>query len=159
MEAQSTTLADCFLQFIQLAATIKKVSNLRIRGFKNYCIQIFNKRWRNFDAENYLLAYFLHPGFRGAGLRGHQFELIVATAIKIWQQEGYDKSECAHLVAHMRLFYEKNLDLTCLIVLKLILLYYGGKQIIKVLNLLDGLQLSSSQLHLILLTVREPFHH
>ncbi|CAG8818181.1 14812_t:CDS:2, partial [Gigaspora margarita] len=43
-----------------------------------------------------------------AGLRGHQFELIVATAIKIWQQEGYDKSECAHLVAHMRLFCEKK---------------------------------------------------
>lgn len=65
LEARSTTLADCFLQFVQLAAAIKKVSNVRAKGFKSYCIQIFNKRWRDFNADNYLLAYFLHPGYRG----------------------------------------------------------------------------------------------
>ncbi|CAG8845353.1 7182_t:CDS:2, partial [Racocetra persica] len=99
LEARSTTLADCFLQFIQLAAAIKKVPNLRAKGFKSYCVQIFNKRWGDFNADNYLLAYFLHPGYRGAGLREQQFQSIVITAIKIWQQEGHDQYECANLVA------------------------------------------------------------
>lgn len=44
----------------------------------------------------------------GAGLREQQFESIVATAIKIWQQEGHDQYECANLVAYMRLFREKK---------------------------------------------------
>lgn len=108
LEAQTTNLADCFLQFVQLAAAIKKVSNIRAKGFKSYCVKIFNKRWRDFNADNYLLAYFLHPGYRGAGLREQQFESIVTNAIKIWQQEGHDKYECANLAAHMRLFYEKK---------------------------------------------------
>lgn len=62
----------------------------------------------------------------GAGLHEQQFESIVATAIKIWQQEGHDQYECANLVAYMRLFREKKMDFTCLIVSKLIRLCYGG---------------------------------
>ncbi|CAG8764683.1 12360_t:CDS:2, partial [Gigaspora rosea] len=108
LEARSTTLAGCFLQFIQLAAAIKKVSNLHAKEFKAYCIQIFNKRWKNFNADNYMLAYFLHPGYRGVGLREQQFESIVMTAIQIWQQEGHDQYECANLVVYMRLFHEKK---------------------------------------------------
>ena len=65
LEAQSTTLADCFIQFVGLAAAIKKIPNLRINEFKNYCKQVFNKRWNDFNTDIYLLAYFLHPGYRG----------------------------------------------------------------------------------------------
>jgi hypothetical protein len=65
LEAQSTTLADCFIQFVSLAATIKKLSSFRINEFKNYCIHVFNKRWNDFNVDVYLLAYFLHPGYRG----------------------------------------------------------------------------------------------
>src|SRR6185437_1120391 len=65
LESQSTTLADCFMQFIYLAAAIKKVPRFRISGFKNHCMQTFNKRWNDFNSDNYLLAYFLHPGYRG----------------------------------------------------------------------------------------------
>jgi len=69
LEAQTTNLADCFLQFVQLAAAIKKVSNIRAKGFKSYCVKIFNKRWRDFNADNYLLAYFLHPDYHGMYFR------------------------------------------------------------------------------------------
>lgn len=65
LEARSTTLADCFIQFVCLAAAIKKISSLRIKEFKKYCIHIFNKRWNNFNTDIYMLAYFLHPGYRG----------------------------------------------------------------------------------------------
>ena len=44
LEAQLTTLADCFIQFVSLAAAIKRLSSFRINNFKNYCIDIFNKR-------------------------------------------------------------------------------------------------------------------
>ena len=30
-----------------------------------YAIKAFNKRWEEFDVNLYLLAYFLHPRFRG----------------------------------------------------------------------------------------------
>ena len=63
LEAQSTTLADCFIQFVGLAAAIKKISNLRINEFKNYCKQVFNKRWNDFNTDIYLLIYFLHSGY------------------------------------------------------------------------------------------------
>ncbi|CAG8457809.1 42767_t:CDS:2 [Gigaspora margarita] len=118
LKAQSTTLADCFLLFIQIAAAIKKASNLRLEG---------------------------------AGLREHRFETI--------QQEGHDQYECTNLVAYMRLFCERKpgFNLPYCFETDTPLLWW--KLIIRVLNLLDGLQLSSSQLLLILLIVKEPFHH
>ncbi|CAG8515010.1 527_t:CDS:2 [Gigaspora rosea] len=39
LEAQLTTIADCFVQSISLAAAIKKIPSLRINEFKNYCKQ------------------------------------------------------------------------------------------------------------------------
>ncbi|CAG8788168.1 17244_t:CDS:2, partial [Cetraspora pellucida] len=94
LECTINNTSYCFLQFIQLAAAIKKVLNLQAKEFKSYCVQIFNKRWRDFNADNYLLAYFLHTG---AGLREQQFQSIVITTIKIWQQEGHNQYECANL--------------------------------------------------------------
>ena len=130
LEAQSTTLADCFIQFVGLAAAIKKIPNLRINEFKNYCKQVFNKRWNDFNTDIYLLAYFLHPGYRGmyimkilinkyiwlinffillgAGLRESQFQEIARIAIQIWKNEDYDEYECANLIAYMRLFRKKE---------------------------------------------------
>ncbi|CAG8820904.1 9265_t:CDS:2, partial [Racocetra persica] len=64
--------------------------------------------WRSFDCDNYLLAYFLHPGYRGIGLREQQFQTIAKAAIKIWQEKGHDQYECADLVALMRQFREKE---------------------------------------------------
>ncbi|CAG8645670.1 23444_t:CDS:2 [Cetraspora pellucida] len=96
LEAQSTTLADCFLQFIQLAAAIKKISNLRVRRFKNYCIQSFNKRWRGFDRDTYLLAYFLHPGYRETEynnleiVKRFDIENIVCLRDEIFQDNEFD---------------------------------------------------------------------
>ncbi|CAG8760852.1 39320_t:CDS:2 [Gigaspora margarita] len=68
IKAQLTMLADCFVQFISLVAATKKIQSSRINEFKNYCKQVFSKRWNNFNMNIYLLAYFLHQEYHSAGL-------------------------------------------------------------------------------------------
>ena len=66
LESSTTNLADCFIQLIKLAVSINKIPNERgIMGFKNHCINVINKRWNSFDIQPYLLAYYLHPLYRG----------------------------------------------------------------------------------------------
>jgi hypothetical protein len=66
LESSKTNLADCFIQLIKLAVSINKIPNEQgIIGFKSHCIKIMNKRWESFDIQPYLLAYYLHPLYRG----------------------------------------------------------------------------------------------
>ena len=66
LESSNTNLADCFVQLTKLAVSINKIPNERgMIGFKNHCINIINNRWQSFEIEPYLLAYFLHPLYRG----------------------------------------------------------------------------------------------
>ena len=48
-----------------MAIAIKKIPNSINSDFKKKCIGIFNKRWTQFDIDTYLVAYFLHPKYRG----------------------------------------------------------------------------------------------
>jgi hypothetical protein len=66
LEAAQTNLADCFIQLIKLVVSINRISNeRRMTGFKNHCIKVINDRWISFDIKPYLLAYYLHPLYRG----------------------------------------------------------------------------------------------
>src|SRR2546423_11171840 len=66
LEKTNINLADCFIQLVKLAVNINKISNEQgIIGFKNHCIKIINERWQSFDIQLYLLAYYLHPLYRG----------------------------------------------------------------------------------------------
>jgi hypothetical protein len=65
LESANTNLSDCFIQLILLANAIKKLSSQVITEFQQHCIEIFNKRWASFDPNIYILAFFLHPGYRG----------------------------------------------------------------------------------------------
>ena len=68
LESANTNLSDCLIQLILLANAIKKLSfrsSPKMTAFRQHCVETFNKRWANFDPKLYLLAYFLHPGFRG----------------------------------------------------------------------------------------------
>jgi hypothetical protein len=62
LESDKATLADVFIQLIKLAYRLK---HLKMNNFKKYAIEVFNKRWETFEIEIYLLAYFLHPGYKG----------------------------------------------------------------------------------------------
>ena len=66
LKGTKSNLADCFIQLIKLVVSINKITNeRRMNGFKNHCIKIINERWRSFDIKPYLLAYYLHPLYRG----------------------------------------------------------------------------------------------
>jgi hypothetical protein len=66
LESAKSNLADCFIQLIKLVVSINKISTeKRMIGFKNHCIKIINERWKSFDIKPYLLAYYLHPLYRG----------------------------------------------------------------------------------------------
>jgi len=60
-------MASIFLELIKMAVAIKQISNyLELDpDFKKNCISIFNKRWSQFDTDTYLVAFFLHPKYRG----------------------------------------------------------------------------------------------
>ena len=56
LEMKSTTLADCFCQLIKLSFSIKNLPE-STSAFRNQCIAIFNKRWKQFNFNLYMLAY------------------------------------------------------------------------------------------------------
>jgi hypothetical protein len=67
LESKTTTLADCFLQLCQLAFIINHIpTTVNIyEDFRNYCIDQFNERWKEFEHPVFILSYFLHPLYRG----------------------------------------------------------------------------------------------
>lgn len=65
LERANINLADCFIQLIKLAVSINNMPNDQMVAFKQYCIKVINQRWGTFDIQPYLLAYFLHPLYRG----------------------------------------------------------------------------------------------
>jgi hypothetical protein len=64
-EGDNTTLADVFVQMIRLSYKLKNTNNYDMIGFRKHAINAFNKRWDEFEIGPYILAYFLHPAYRG----------------------------------------------------------------------------------------------
>jgi hypothetical protein len=48
-----------------MACAISEISSIQNTEFKHLCIAIFNKRWKEFDVDIYMLAFFLNPKYRG----------------------------------------------------------------------------------------------
>ena len=65
LEHKGTTLVDCFIQLIVMVAAIKDLPEIGTRSFRNQCQSAFDKRWHEFNFDLYLLAFFLHPYYRG----------------------------------------------------------------------------------------------
>lgn len=63
LEANDATLADCFVYLIKLATAINNLPETNI--FKNSAIQVFNRRYEEFLHPLYILAYYIHPEYRG----------------------------------------------------------------------------------------------
>lgn len=64
LERRSANLSDCYLGLAYIAASIKKLPRNFNQEFKKHCISKINRRLEEFDEDNYLLTFFLHPGFR-----------------------------------------------------------------------------------------------
>lgn len=65
LEGRASNLANCFHIYIKLALAINNISIEFQKNFRNYCITKFNNRYKEFDFDEYILSYFLHPGYRG----------------------------------------------------------------------------------------------
>ncbi|GET67050.1 ribonuclease H-like domain-containing protein [Rhizophagus irregularis DAOM 181602=DAOM 197198] len=103
LESANANLADCFLQLILIANTIKKLPSRGMGEFHQHCIESFNKYWDKFDPKIYILAYFLHPAYRGyTWLKAVYWKTITTTAAQIWQNNGGDRRSCNRLLAQMR---------------------------------------------------------
>ncbi|CAG8794498.1 17448_t:CDS:2, partial [Cetraspora pellucida] len=105
VESKATTTADIFLFLVQMASAINTLSanDLSERTeFRKQCIQFYNKRWKEFDIKFYILAYFLHPKYRGKGMKDPVFHQILYTALEIWKKIGGGLASANTLVAQIK---------------------------------------------------------
>ena len=65
LENKEANLADCFFSLAQLGAIIKNIPESDHKMFRRHCIKSFNARFKEFDFDEHLLAYYLHPGYKG----------------------------------------------------------------------------------------------
>ncbi|CAG8635797.1 13150_t:CDS:2, partial [Racocetra fulgida] len=76
VEANRSTLADCYINLMKIATAIQNLPTDEYKGFRNYCIRKFNSRFDEFNDSAYQLAYFLHPAYKGVRLKFGTFPLI-----------------------------------------------------------------------------------
>ncbi|PKC56213.1 hypothetical protein RhiirA1_474320 [Rhizophagus irregularis] len=105
LEFKTTTLADCFVELIKLSQKIKSLPPVSDYDFKYQCVERFNKRWKEFDIQLYLLAYILHPHYRGKGLRPTVLRNVYILAMEIWINMGGSELSSADLISQIQSFY------------------------------------------------------
>ncbi|GES81225.1 ribonuclease H-like domain-containing protein [Rhizophagus clarus] len=108
LERTYTTLADCYLYLLRIATFFKQMPMNDYRSLKNSCIKTFNERYKEFDEDIYLLAFFLHPQYKGAGIHNTQFEHIQKTALNIWKNLGHKKTSGLELKAQLRKYLDQD---------------------------------------------------
>ncbi|CAB4444994.1 unnamed protein product [Rhizophagus irregularis] len=108
LERTYTTLADCYLYLLRIATFFKQMPMNDYRSLKNSCIKAFNERYKEFDEDIYLLAFFLHPQYKGAGIHNTQFEHIQKTALNIWKNLGHKKTSGLELKAQLRKYLDQD---------------------------------------------------
>ncbi|CAG8819641.1 3044_t:CDS:2, partial [Cetraspora pellucida] len=86
VEANRSTFADCYINLVKIAVTIQNLPIDEYKGFRNKCVKKFNKRFEEFNDPIYQLTYFLHPAYKGLGLKFGTFPFIANYAGKLWQQ-------------------------------------------------------------------------
>ncbi|CAG8755942.1 ribonuclease H-like domain-containing protein [Rhizophagus irregularis DAOM 181602=DAOM 197198] len=102
LEANEATLSDCFIHLIKLANAIHRLPITNV--FKSFSINIFNYRFEEFLHPLYILAYYLHPYYRGKGLKDEAFHKAALAAIEMWQSLGHTRKESEELIAQLRRF-------------------------------------------------------
>src|SRR5947208_9274681 len=93
---------------MKIAAVIQNLSTDEYKGFRNYCIEKFNYRFEEFNDPTYQLAFFLHPAYKGVGLKYGTFPVIANYAGELWQKMGKSKQSCEKLIAQLRIYKEQK---------------------------------------------------
>ena len=130
LEFKTTTLADCFVELIKLSQRINSLPPVSNYDFKYQCVEIFNKRWQEFDIQLYLLAYLLYSHYRGEyfllryrivnlknflmihfninlgkGLQSTVLRDVFIMAMKIWIDMSGGELSSADLIFQIQSFY------------------------------------------------------
>ncbi|RGB30278.1 hypothetical protein C1646_765565 [Rhizophagus diaphanus] len=64
-------------------------------------IFMLKRTYKKFDEDIYLLAFFLHPQYKGADIHNTQFERIQKTALNIWKNLNHKKTSGLELKAQL----------------------------------------------------------
>ncbi|GET55642.1 ribonuclease H-like domain-containing protein [Rhizophagus irregularis DAOM 181602=DAOM 197198] len=92
LEGSNVTLADCYLHLLRIAAFFKSMPTDDYKELRNSCISIFNKRYKEFDEDIYLL---------GHGMCNNQFEQLDAQLRAYFDNsEPYNASYSVHDTAY-----------------------------------------------------------
>ncbi|CAG8742154.1 18608_t:CDS:2 [Rhizophagus irregularis] len=89
LESRTSTLADCYIHLVSLA-------------------EKFNERWNEFTDDTNLLAFFLHPQYRGKGMNQEKFNAICIKAGQIWKDMGHDQASCKRIIDQIRKYKVKR---------------------------------------------------
>jgi hypothetical protein len=66
LESSKATLADCYFSLACLGQSINKISDENEHvGFHQHAVKVFNEWFKMYDFDEYLLAYYIHPGYKG----------------------------------------------------------------------------------------------
>ncbi|CAG8781221.1 1271_t:CDS:2, partial [Racocetra fulgida] len=111
VESKTATLASIFVDLLKMANAIKKLPSIQNLEFKRLCINIYNRRWAEFDIDLFLLGYFFHPYFRF--LPG-VFCRVCHTALSIWLKMDGGKYSSTQLLSQMTSYkqYEDPYDIS-----------------------------------------------
>ncbi|RHZ57047.1 hypothetical protein Glove_395g92 [Diversispora epigaea] len=71
------------------------------QNFSKECQNVFDKRWKEFNFDYYLLTYFLHPKYRDTGLQINIFCIICEKALSIWKLLGGREKSANELIAQI----------------------------------------------------------
>ncbi|CAB4469251.1 hypothetical protein RhiirA1_485330 [Rhizophagus irregularis] len=96
-----------------MATAIKALpteSTKELKEFWQKCIQFYNNRWKQFDHELYLLAYFLNPKFCGKGFIPETYQLIQRKALALWSKMGRRSKLAFTLAVQMNNYDDSYID-------------------------------------------------
>ncbi|CAB5157672.1 unnamed protein product [Rhizophagus irregularis] len=101
LERNNTNLADCYINLLRVAASIKKMDQYDYKGFHTHMVQVFNKRYEEFNDPKYLLAFFLHPEWKGTLVTPSEFDNLIELAGELWKEWGHKKNSTAELYSQI----------------------------------------------------------
>ena len=73
LKGRNSMLADCYFSLTCLGQSINKISENENVNFRQHAIKSFNERFKMYDFDEYLLSYYIHPGYRGKKINIYYF--------------------------------------------------------------------------------------
>ena len=108
LESRSATLGDCFLSLVRLSAVLKKLPRSFNQTFRNHCFNVMNKRFKEFDDDNYITCFFLDPRFRSRPLKEKAYKRTVRCITTIGKRLGFDLMESRALCEQIRKYRDNE---------------------------------------------------